>query len=142
MATGNAQRVAGLYREALAITLDDGELHYKLAKALDLLHDIENEQAELRRSVQLSPNLPEVQNQLGLLAVRAGDAQGADGYFHAALKASPSYFVAWVKLAAALASAAKWSEAQEAVNRVPRLDPYNAAARDLKQAIQDAQNGR
>jgi tetratricopeptide (TPR) repeat protein len=142
MATGNAQQAAGLYREALAITPDDGELHYKLAKALDLLHDIDSEQAELRRSVQLSPNLPEVQNQLGFLAVRAGDAQAAEEYFHAALKASPSYFVAWVNLAAALASEAKWSEAQEALNRALRLDHHNTAARDLQQAIQDAQNGR
>ena len=60
----------------------------------------------------------------------------------APLRASPSYLVARVNLAAALASEAKWPEAQEAVDEALRLDPNNATGRELEQAIREAQNGR
>jgi len=121
IADGKAQLAAERYREALANTPDDSVLHYKLAKAFDLLNNTSDERAELVLSIQLNPNPPEAQNQLGFLTVRTGDARKAEEYFRAALKASPSYFVAWINLAAALASEAKWTESEEAVNGALRI---------------------
>jgi Flp pilus assembly protein TadD len=140
MAKGNAKKAAEFYREALAATPDDGVLHYKLAKSFELLNDVDSEKAELQRSILLNPNLAEAQNQLGYLAVRAGDARESEDFFRNALKASPSYLAAWVNLAAALASEAKWHEAQDAVDGALRLNPHDATVRQLQAAIQEAQN--
>jgi tetratricopeptide (TPR) repeat protein len=140
MAAGDAVKAAELYRAALATNPDEPLLSYKLARALDKSNDLVNEKLALQRAIQLNPNLAEAQNQMGYLAVRAGDAGAAETYFHAAIQASPSYVSAWINLAATLASEKKWQDALEAVNQALTIDPSNAEARQLQQAIQAAQN--
>jgi hypothetical protein len=46
---------------------------------------------------------------------------------------------AWINLAATLASEAKWQDASEAVKHALAIDPSNAEARQLEQAIREAQ---
>jgi Flp pilus assembly protein TadD len=139
MAAGDAVKAAALYRAALAANPNEPLLSYKLARALDKTNDLVNEKAALERAIQLNPNLPEAQNQLGYLAVRGGDAAAAEAYFRAAIQASASYVSAWVNLAATLASEARWHDASEAVDHALAIDPSNAEARQLEQAIRDAQ---
>jgi tetratricopeptide (TPR) repeat protein len=140
VANGNTRRGIDLYREALSFDSSNAVIHYKLAMALDKINDTIGETAALLEAIKFQPDLPEAQNQLGFLAVRAGDASRAGAYFRAAIQASPSFFPAWINLSATLASEAKWQEAQEAADHALQLDPQNSSARDLKRAIQNAQN--
>ena len=139
MTSGNAELAAKYYREALDENPNEPLLHYKLARALDKTNDIAGEKAALERALQLNPRLAEAQNQMGYLAVRAGDAPQAEAYFRAAVAASPSYIVGWVNLAATLASQARWSQARQAIQQALQIDPENAEARQLDQAITAAQ---
>jgi Tfp pilus assembly protein PilF len=85
----------------------------------------------------LNPNLAEAQNQLGYLRVRDGDPEQAEGFFRAAVRASPSYVAAWINLAATLASESKWQDAKEAVKQALAVDPNSTQARQLSQALAD-----
>ena len=141
MASGDAAQAASLYRQALTSDPDEPLLCYKLSRALDKLKDIPGEKTVLLRAIQLNPNLAEAQNQLGYLAARDGNAAQAEAYFRAAVHASSSYVSAWINLAATLADETKWQDAREALRRALELDPDNAAARKLSQAVADNHPG-
>jgi tetratricopeptide (TPR) repeat protein len=135
IAGGDAAKAAALYKDAIASDPDEPLLHYKLAKALDKLNDVPGETAELQKAVQLNPNLAEAQTQMGFLAAHSGDLAAAEEHFRAAVHAQPSYIVAWVNLAATLASESKWQDAKQTVDQALVIDPDNAAARRLREAI-------
>jgi tetratricopeptide (TPR) repeat protein len=137
---GDAQKAAMLYREALQSDPNEPLLYYKLAKALEKTNDVAGEEAALQRAVTLNPQLPEAQNQLGYLAVHQGKSAEAESHFRAAVEASPSYAVAWVNLAATLASESRWKDAGEAVDHALAIDPDNPQARKLKEALASARS--
>jgi superkiller protein 3 len=141
MAAGNPAQAASLYKEALESDPDEPLLYYKLSRALDKTNDITGEKAALQRAIQLNPNLAEAQDQMGFLAARDGDLTQAEGYFRAAVRASPSYVAAWINLAATLASEEKWQDAKQALGRALEIDPDNAQARELGQALAAAHPG-
>jgi len=142
MKDGEYAQAAAHYREAVESDPQDATLHYKLSRALGRTHDAKGERAELLDAIALDPKLAEAQNQLGFLAVRGGDAGQAESYFRAAVRASDSYVVAWVNLAATLASEARWDEAEEAVKHALALDAENTEARRLSEAIAEARASR
>ncbi len=135
MAAGNATQAVTLYREALSTDPNEPILSYKLSQALDKTNDLSGEKAALQRAIQLNPNLAEAQNQMGYLAARSDNTAQAESYFRAAVRASPSYVVAWINLAATLASEARWQDAKQAVDHALEIDPDNSGARRLAQAI-------
>jgi tetratricopeptide (TPR) repeat protein len=141
MTAGDSVKAAALFREALQTDPDEPLIHYKLAKALDRMQDTAGETVELDRAIQLNPNLAEAQNQRGYLAVRGDDAAKAEDCFRAAVRASPSFAAAWINLAATLASETRWQEARQAVSRALEIDPDNAQARRLDQALTEAHAG-
>lgn len=141
MASDDPAKAASLYKEALETDPDEPLLYYKLSKALDKLKDLAGEKAALQRAIQLNPSLAEAQNQMGYLAARDGNLAPAEGYFRAAVGASPSYVGAWINLAATLASEEKWQDARQAVGRALEYDPDNAQARELGQALAAAHAG-
>jgi tetratricopeptide (TPR) repeat protein len=141
MSAGNAAQAASLYRESLASDPDEPLLLYKLSRALDKIKDIEGEKKVLEQAIQLNPDLAEAQNQMGYLAAHEGDLALAEGYFQAAVHASPSYEGAWINLAATLASDGKWKEAKEALGHALEIDPDNADARRLSRALANADPG-
>ena len=141
MSAGNAAQAASLYREALASDPDEPLLFYKLSRALDKIKDIDGEKTALRQAIRLNPDLAEAQNQMGYLAAHEGDSALAEGYFRAAVHASPSYAAAWINLAATLASDGKWKEAKEALGHALEIDPDNADARGLSRALASANPG-
>jgi len=141
MAAGDAAQAAALYKEALETDPDEPLLHYKLSRALDKMKDIAGERAELERAIELNPNLAEAQNQMGYLAARDGEAARAEGYFRAAVSASPSYVGAWINLAATLADEAKWQDSKAALAHALEVDPGNAEARKLSEEIAEAHPG-
>jgi superkiller protein 3 len=141
MKTGDTAKAVALYKDALESNPDEPLLYYKLSRALDKASDFDGEKAALRRALELNPNLAEAQNQMGFLAARAGDTGQAEGYFRAAVHVSPSLVIAWINLAATLASESKWDEAKQAVGHALEIDPDNAQARRLSQKISEAPPG-
>jgi predicted Zn-dependent protease len=67
-------------RNAIEAEPDDPVAHYELAKALDVLNDVDAAMREYERALQLSPTLEAAHYGLGMLAGRAG-RQG-DGFYH------------------------------------------------------------
>jgi tetratricopeptide (TPR) repeat protein len=139
---GNPSQAASLYREALEITPNQPLLYYKLSEAQDKMKDFAGEKTSLERAIQLNPNLAEAQNQMGYLADREGDFTRAESYFRAATRVSPSYVIAWINLAATLASEEKWQDARQVLSHVTEIDPDNVQAHQLGQALKDAQPDR
>jgi superkiller protein 3 len=141
IAAGNPSQAASLYQEALEINPNEPLLYYKLSEALDRTKDFAGEKVALQKAIQLNPNLAEAQNQMGYLATRTGDLAQAEGYFRVAVGVSPSYIVAWINLAATLASEEKWQDAKQALSHAIEIDPNSAQARQLEQALNDAHPG-
>jgi Tfp pilus assembly protein PilF len=139
LAAGDAAQAVAFYREALADDPNEARVAYKLSRALDKTNDLVNERIELERAIQLNPNLAEAQNQLGYLSGKAGDLAQAESYYRAAVRAYPSYLVAWINLAATLADEAKWQDARQAVAHALEIDPNSSEARRLAEAIAAAQ---
>ena len=132
---GDAQKAAGLYREALEITPDDAQLQYKLAVALDQLGDILGESAALEKAIQITPDLAVAHNQLGFLASKRGDLLAAEKHFREAVRSAPGFTEAWVNLAATLGLQSRFSEAEEAVNAALKLEPRNPQALLLRDTV-------
>jgi tetratricopeptide (TPR) repeat protein len=141
IAAGNPSEAVSLYQEALEINPNEPLLYYKLSQALDKTKDFAGEKVALQKAIQLNPNLAEAQNQMGYLADRTGDLTQAEGYFRVAVRVSPSYVVAWINLAATLASEEKWQDAKQALSRAIEIDPSNAQTRQLEQALNHAHSG-
>ncbi|AXC12101.1 hypothetical protein ACPOL_2793 [Acidisarcina polymorpha] len=141
IAAGNPSEAVSLFREALEINPNEPLLYYKLSQALDKTKDFAGEKIALQKAIQLNPNLVEAQNQMGYLADRTGDLTQAEDYFRVAVRVSPSYVVAWINLAATLASEEKWQDAKQALRHAIEIDPNNGQARRLEQALNDAHSG-
>jgi len=135
---GDAQKAAGLYREALEITPDDAQHQYKLAVAMDQLGDILGERAALEKAIQITPDLAVAHNQLGFLASKRGDLLAAEKYFREAVRSAPGFTEAWVNLAATLGLQSRFSEAEEAVNAALKLEPRNPQALLLRDTVAKA----
>jgi len=138
MSEGNLSRAASLYQEALDITPNEAILYYKLSEAQDKMKDFAGEKTSLERAIRLNPNLAEAQNQMGYLADRAGEFTMAESYFRTAIRVSPSYVIAWINLAATLATEEKWQDAKQVLSHVTEIDPDNIQAHQLEQALKDA----
>ncbi len=139
-ATGDPQKAVALYREAFDATPQDAVLAYKLALALDKAGDTEAERTTLEQAVKLQPDLALAQDQLGYLASRNGDTAAAEEYFKLALQSAPGYTKAWISLAATLGMESRIDDAKAAVANALRLEPNNAEAQQLSQALAAAQN--
>ena len=136
--TGDPQKAAGLYREALEITPDYAELQYKLAVVLDQIGDLSGESAALERAIQIKPDLAIAHNQLGFLASKQGDLVAAEKHFREAVRAAPGFIEAWLNLAATLGLESRFREAEGAVDSALRLEPTNPQALLLRDTLAKA----
>jgi Flp pilus assembly protein TadD len=139
VAAGEVQQAVDLYREALRAAPKEASLAYKLAMALDKLGDTVNERLALEQTIQIDPNMAEAQNQLGYLALRAGETNSAEEHFRMAVHASPGFAKAWVNLAATMYLESKLSEAKEAVERALQAEPDNLQAQKLNRVLDSGQ---
>jgi Flp pilus assembly protein TadD len=135
LASGNLKRAIELYREAVAASPKDPTVAYKLALTLDKSGDIEGERAMLEQALKIDPAMALAENQLGYLASQEGDSASAEKHFRLAVKSAPYYTQAWISLAAVLGMQARMPEAREAIANALRLDPKNADALQLSQAL-------
>jgi len=79
------------YRQAIAQTPNDEDLHFNLGIAYTRIGDLTNAEAEYREALRLLPDYPEVHNNLGNLLMRAGRLSEAEGHFTEAVKQMPEY---------------------------------------------------
>jgi tetratricopeptide (TPR) repeat protein len=140
MTAGDAQKAAGLYREAFDAMPGNAMLGYQLALAQDKAGDIAGERTTLEQVVSLDPSMALAQSQLGYVDSRAGDAAAAEQHFRLALQAAPGYTHAWISLAATLGMESRFPEAQQALATALKLDPDNTEARGLAKALTAAAN--
>jgi tetratricopeptide (TPR) repeat protein len=140
LARGDLKGAIDLYRQAVASSPKDPTVAYKLALALDKSGDTEGERAMLEQAIRIDPNMALAENQLGYLASQEGDSASAEKHFRLAVKAAPYYTQAWISLAAVLGMQARMPEAREAIATALKLDPTNADAMQLSQALSNAQS--
>jgi Flp pilus assembly protein TadD len=138
MIESDPAEAADFYREAIESDREEAVLFYKLSRALDKMSDLTGEKTALQRAIALNPGLAEAQNQMGFLAVHAGNLAVGESYFRAAVEASPSYAVAWINLAATLMSEQRWADARQAMDHALEIDPENRQARKLSQDLSEA----
>lgn len=137
---GDNQKAAGLYRQASAAQPQDPGLAYQLALVLDNLGDRAGERAALEQALQANPHFVLAEYQLGYMDFQAGDNSAAERHFRATVQEVPDNAQAWISLSAALAAQSRFSEAREAVARALKLEPDNAAARNLNRKLADSQS--
>jgi tetratricopeptide (TPR) repeat protein len=91
LAAGNARAAAEAYREALRADPKNPQLRYNLSLALDKLGDRAAEEQELKKVIQLNPDLAVAHNQLGVLALQANRTSEAEQEFKKAIAGDPRY---------------------------------------------------
>jgi tetratricopeptide (TPR) repeat protein len=133
--TGDKQRAAALYREAIAVVPDNAGLSYRLAQVLNDLNDTKGERTALEQAIKTDPNFALAQYQLGYLDSRDGDTAGAEQQYRLALQASPGYVQAWLALAATLAAESRIPDALQAVDSALKIAPDNSAALELRKNL-------
>ncbi len=140
--TGDKQKAAALYREAIAVLPDNAGLHYQLALVLKDLNDIEGERSALEQAVTIDPTFALAQYQLGYLDSREGDKVGAEQRLRQAINASPGYVQAWIALAATLATESRIPDALQAVDSALKIAPDNSEALELRKNLVASQTKR
>lgn len=88
---GDVDGAIQCYRQALALTADDEDLHYNLGLAYARRGDLTNAEAAYRHALRLLPDFPEAHNNLGKLLFRAGKLTEAEHEFNEALELMPEY---------------------------------------------------
>jgi Tfp pilus assembly protein PilF len=79
------------YKEAIALTPNDEDLHFNLGIAYSRNNDVTNAEHEYEEALRLLPDYPEVHNNLGNLLMRVGRPSEAEEHFLEALKEMPEY---------------------------------------------------
>lgn len=88
---GDLAGAAQAYRQAIAQTPNDEDLHFNLGIAYVRMGDMTNAEAEYRQALKLLPDYPEVHNNLGTLLMRAGRLTEAEEHFKQAIEEMPEY---------------------------------------------------
>jgi tetratricopeptide (TPR) repeat protein len=140
--SGDNQRAAALYREAIEVDPNDAGLLFRLAQVLSDLNDTKGERTALEQAVAADPGFAVAQYQLGYLDSRDGDTAGAEERLRQAIKASPGYVQAWVALATTLAMESRFPDALEAVDTALKIAPDNSAALELRKSLTAGQAQR
>ena len=125
---GNAKAAAEKYHRAVQLNARDAKLRYNFSLALDRLGDATAEKRELLKAVELDPGLFVAQNQLGLLALNAGQRQEAEGRFKKAIEAEPGFAEAQSNLAVVYSQMGNLLEAASLFQEAIKNDPNYSKA--------------
>ncbi len=79
------------YKQAIAQTPDDEDLHFNLGIAYVRMGDLTNAEHEYNEALRLLPDYPEVHNNLGSLLMRRGRYAEAEAHLSEAIKQMPEY---------------------------------------------------
>jgi tetratricopeptide (TPR) repeat protein len=128
LVAGDAKAAAEKYQRAVQLNARDAKLRYNFSLALDRLGDVTAEKRELLKAVQLDPGLSIAQNQLGLLALNAGQRQEAEVRFKKAIEAEPGFAEAQSNLAVVYSQKGKLPEAASLFQEAIKNDPNYSKA--------------
>jgi tetratricopeptide (TPR) repeat protein len=128
LGAGNAKAAAEKYQRAVQLNARDAKLRYNFSLALDRLGDVTAEKRELLKAVELDPGLFVAQNQLGLLALKAGHRQEAGVRFKKAIEAEPGFAEAQSNLAVLYSQEGKLAEAVSLFQEAIKNDPNYSKA--------------
>jgi tetratricopeptide (TPR) repeat protein len=112
-----------MYKEALALALDDNFLHGNFAQFLVQTGDLAEAVKEQRLVGELFPETPEAPYKIGLLLVRQGKTSEAEKNFSQALAIRRDYIPALNELGLILANQEKTAEAVKCLTRVLQINP-------------------
>ena len=106
--------------------------------ALEAIQNGDHELAtrELRRSLSMNPNYPDLHNLLGIAYANMGLIDDALLEFETALKIHPDYLKARLNMALTLYEKGTLEEALQHLEQVLRLDPDNELAQNLLKELQ------
>jgi tetratricopeptide (TPR) repeat protein len=111
-------RAADAYRKAIAHGFTDkmwiAEAHHRLGLAFEGQGRLDEAKAEMEKSLELRPNIPEVLNNLGTVFLKLGDRDNAMKVLEKAVTLRPNYSIARFNLA----------EAYEAINAKRAISEY------------------
>jgi len=128
LGAGNAKAAAEKYQRAVQLNSRDAKLRYNFSLAFDRLGDVTAEKRELLKAVELDPSLFAAQNQLGLLALNAGQRQEAEVRFKKAIEAEPGFAEAQSNLAVVYSQKGKLPEAASLFQEAIKNDPNYSKA--------------
>lgn len=86
---------------------------------------------ELKKSISVNPDYPDLHNYLGIAYGNSGMADDAIEEFETALKINPFYMKARLNLALALYDLGRFQDAHEHIERVLSVQPDNQLAKNL-----------
>lgn len=129
--SGKWTEAAAHYREAIDLYPKSAQIHFKLAQVLEHNGDAENERKELEEAVRLDAKLAGAQNLLGYVLGQSGDNDGAIEHYRLATQAAPGWTMAWINLAASLASGQQYAAARDALNNALKVEPNNPQAKEF-----------
>jgi tetratricopeptide (TPR) repeat protein len=126
--SGDYQRAADYYREALAHDPGNARTYYDLALALDHLGKIAEERSALNKAIELDASIARAHNQLGFLNMQAGDDSGAEQELKAAVALDPGYAEAQNNLGVLYGQLGKSKEAEELFREATENNPQYSQA--------------
>ena len=94
-----------------------GALYVSLGRAADA-------ERCLKRSLEIEPAVHGAHTYLGILAMQAGNLEGAEAEFSAELRSDPNYRLASAELGELRYRQGRWSEAAEQLSRSKSASPY------------------
>ena len=128
MQSNEPAKAAALYRESIADDPTNARMYYDLSLALDRMADYPAEKEALDKAIALDPKLAVAQNQIGLLALKAGRANEAEGYFKTAISLDPQYAEAQNNLGVLYGQMNKENEAEQLFKQATENNPQYGQA--------------
>ena len=130
-ATENDQAVEQAFREVLEDRPTSAQVRREVAVQAIQNGDYAEAIRELKKSIAVNPDYPDLHNYLGIAYGNSGMADDAIVEFETALKINPFYLKARLNLALALYDLGRFSEAHEHIERVLSVQPDNQLAKNL-----------
>jgi tetratricopeptide (TPR) repeat protein len=108
---------------------DSAEARLLLGTTKMNVHDYKGALEDLKKAVDLNPNLPDVQAYYGLALLSTGDETGAGAAFRRELEANPNDFVSNLQLGVLLKQDQSYDEARRYFGRALLVRPGNPGVR-------------
>ena len=132
--SGN-EDIRDLFRKLLEERPSSSQVSKQLALESIQNGDYDFALAELKKSLSLHPNYPDLHNMLGIAYANTGMTDDAIMEFETALKINPEYLKARLNLALSLYEKGAREEARKNLDLVLNIDPENELAKNLMKEL-------
>jgi protein O-GlcNAc transferase len=135
------ENIRRIYDEILLERPSSAQISRELA--IEAIHNGENEEAvrELKKSIALKPDYPDLHNYLGIAYGNSGLIDDAVHEFEIALKINPYYIKARLNLALLYYENSRYEEAQVQLDEVLAVQPENKLANNLLHELRAVTDG-